>query len=564
MIRLSVAAATTLLASVLTTAAMPLQACGGFFCQTTPINQAGEQIVFRQQGNEITAMVRILYSGTADQFSWVVPVPNRPEISLGADATFNELEFATRPQFILERRGEQCEQFANSGGGTTGGDSDFGTGAEGGVVIEEELTVGPFEIDIVSSDNPDDLAIWLQDNGYQLTERGSELIAPYVTAGMKFVAVKLLDGEGTGSIQPLLMQYTSDKPVIPIRLTAVAATPDMGVLAWVIADARAVPENYEHVTPNYTRLNWYTGSANAYASYQTLITDAMNETARGQGFATDYAGGITDEIASRLTTAESIESQLANLDSLSDADFISSSLFGNGNINARLAVLQRDLPTQGDNDTSVYLDPAALQFLYSSEQLRAARNALRDSIVTREIEPLRNATALLPRGAYMTRLFTTLSAEEMTEDPSFNYNASMPEQSLERNALLESSCGENGTEWTLTLGKGTDREGEVVVAANQPIPFGAAPAGVSTQPAAILRQRTSNDAAPELIFKAEPGVLEIAADGTVSNSGSTGVTIIPNDDSDDDGFLGSTGPALLIVVSGLLALRRYRKLSVTY
>ena len=566
MIRVAVATATILLASTLSTASKPLQACGGFFCQTAPINQAGEQIVFRQEGDEITAMVRILYSGSAEEFSWVVPVPNTPEISLGSDITFTQLEFATRPQFFLERRGEQCEEFVPNFGvtpdtaGAPGNDED-----DSGVFIEQELQIGPFDIDIVSSDNPDDLAIWLQDNGYELTDRGAELLAPYITDGMKFVAVKLLNGEGIDSIQPLLMKYTSDKPVIPIRLTAVAAMPDMGVLTWVVADARAVPENYEHVTPNYTRLNWYTGSGNAYASYQTLITDAMNETAEGQGFATDYAGEISNEILSQLSNIEFIEEILEDLDSRDDANFIAYSFFNFflNNVNARLEVLQRELPIEGDDISNglaigTYQNTATLQAQFSPEQLQAARIALRDFIVTREIEPIRNGIALLPQGAYMTRLFTTLSAEEMTRDPIFSYNTSMPDQAIERNALLESSCGENGTEWTLTLGEGTDREGEVVVAANQPIPFNAAPAGVDTQPAAILRERTSDDAAPELLFKAEPGVLEIAADGSVSNTG-----IVISDADDDSDFLGSSGPVLLLLASGLLALRRHIKLKAT-
>ena len=38
-------------------------ACGGFFCQLVPINQAAEQIVFRQDGNQVTAMVQIQFEG---------------------------------------------------------------------------------------------------------------------------------------------------------------------------------------------------------------------------------------------------------------------------------------------------------------------------------------------------------------------------------------------------------------------------------------------------------------------------------------------------------------------
>ena len=57
-------------------------ACGGFFCQAQPIIQASEQIIFRQEGNRITAIVQIQYQGTAEDFSWVVPVPGIPDLSV--------------------------------------------------------------------------------------------------------------------------------------------------------------------------------------------------------------------------------------------------------------------------------------------------------------------------------------------------------------------------------------------------------------------------------------------------------------------------------------------------
>jgi len=66
-------------------------ACGGFFCSFTPIDQAGEQIVFRQSGNEVTAMIKIDYAGRAEDFGWVLPIPTTPEISLGSDQIFPAL-----------------------------------------------------------------------------------------------------------------------------------------------------------------------------------------------------------------------------------------------------------------------------------------------------------------------------------------------------------------------------------------------------------------------------------------------------------------------------------------
>ena len=548
----------------------PAMACGGFFCTTQPINQAAEQIVFHQDGNQVTAMVRILYTGEAEDFSWVVPVPDTPEISLGADATFNELEFATRPQFNLLTEGNVCEQDMFVNLAQPAAEASAADAGDGGVQIEEELTIGPFDIDIVSSDNADDMSIWLEDNGYFLDDRGRDLIEPYVLDGMKFVAVKLRSGESSGSIQPLIMQYPSEKPMIPIRLTAVAAQDDMGVLVWVVNDARAIPENYEHVTPNYTKLDWYSGSFNAYLSYQNLITEAMDE-AGGQGFATDYAGGITADIRGALTDVDVIEGNLALLDAIeNDAEYLTSSLFINTNPSAALANISAVLPLPEGQDTNLYFDSAQLAAVFTPAELSDARIAMRQAIVDRELTPIADSVALLPQDAYLTRLFTTLSASDMTVDPTFNFNSNMPEQSIQREALLNASC-ENGTsQWSLTLGSGTGREGEKVLEVNdEPIPFLVLPTPIDDQPSAFLRQRTSANAEPELLFQAESSLLEIGAvdngadgNGAVDN-GADGNGAVDNGAigsvaaSNDDGFLGAAGFGWLLIATAGLWSRRW-------
>ena len=541
-------------------APFPAAACGGFFCTTVPINQAAEQIVFRQDDNQVTAMVRILYAGEAEDFSWVVPVPDTPEISLGADRTFDELDFATRPQFDLQIEGNVCEQdqpvnfpqAVSAEADTAAQDS--------GVQIEEELTIGPFDIDIVSSENADDMAIWLEDNGYLLDDRGRDLIEPYVLEGMKFVAVKLRSGESSGSIQPLILQYPSEKPMIPIRLTAVAAEEDMGVLVWVVNDARAIPENYEHVTPNYTKLDWYSGSFNAYASYQDLITEAMDE-AGGQGFATDYAGSITSDIRAVLTDASIVEANLAQLDGVqSDADFLSNSLFITTSFSTSLASLSAILPLPEGRSTDFYFNSNELAAVYTPAELSAARIAMRQAIVDRELTPIEDSIGLLPQGAYLTRLYTTLSASEMTLDPTFNYNSTMPEQPIVREALINASCEAGTSKWNLTLGSGTGREGETVLeVSGQPIPGGFMPFPLDDEPSAFLRERTSADAEPEQIFQATSSVLEIAADGSIISGGINGdnlATASTSDDDDDDGFLGASGLWWLLIASVSLWCRR--------
>ena len=44
--------------------------------------------------------------------------------------------------------------------------------------------------------------------------------------GAYFLALKLQSGKAVGDIQPLVVEYESDKPMIPIELTGVAADPD--------------------------------------------------------------------------------------------------------------------------------------------------------------------------------------------------------------------------------------------------------------------------------------------------------------------------------------------------
>jgi len=378
------------------------------------------------------------------------------------------------------------------------------------------------------------------------------LIAPYVADGMKFVAVKLQSGQSSGSIQPLIMRYQTEKPMIPIRLTAVAAEEDMGVLVWVVAEARAVPENYLHVVPNYGRLNWFQGPRNAYISYQSLITAAMDE-AGGQGFATDYAGAVTGGITAALTDPDSLQQQLDSIDSLDDASFIASAVDIAQPQQSGLDYLSAVIPPPGGFDQFVYYDPVAMQVAFTPEQLSQARQSFRQFLVERTIDAVRNGVALIPAGAYMTRLYTTLSPDEMTLDPVFAYNTGMPEQPVNRNATLETACTDNGTEWQLTLGSGTGRDGEIVAQGSNGVPF-TPPPEVIAQRAVAVAQTTSADAMPVEVTSnsfTAPTLGTLSAFPLPTSSGGGA-------DDDDDGFLGSAGFSLSLLIP-LILLRRFRR-----
>ena len=85
----------------------PALACGGFFCTTTPVDQNAERIIFTQNGDgTVSAYVQIEYTGSAPDFSWILPLPeaidawSAVQVPEDAMAAFRELEVATDPVFI--------------------------------------------------------------------------------------------------------------------------------------------------------------------------------------------------------------------------------------------------------------------------------------------------------------------------------------------------------------------------------------------------------------------------------------------------------------------------------
>lgn len=234
-------------------------ACGGFFCTTTPIDQNAERIIFavNSQAQTITAVVGISYTGAAEDFSWVVPVPSPPEVDVAETQSLNLLDAGTQLQ--INNPPNYCNGlltfYAELGGG--GGDDYLELGS-----------VGPYDYVIIRNQNPGEMVGWLRQNGYRVTDEMIPIIVQYVDEGMFFLAMKLSQDAEVGDIQPVVMTYKSNHPMIPIRLTAVAAVPDMPIITWIFGDTQYVPENYAHPTPDYSRFR----NASQIISFQGFDT----------------------------------------------------------------------------------------------------------------------------------------------------------------------------------------------------------------------------------------------------------------------------------------------------
>tara|TARA_B100000745_G_scaffold219528_1_gene146207 strand:- start:1149 stop:3182 length:2034 start_codon:yes stop_codon:yes gene_type:complete len=497
-------------------------ACGGFFCSLVPINQAGEQIIFRQDGDNITAMVQIQYVGEAEDFAWVVPVPGIPDFHIGSDLIFNGLEAATRPQFQLLQTGDVCQSDIDNLPPIPESEptADFSSASgDNGVSILSQQSVGPFDIQVVESEDPSAMAAWLVENNYDLSDRGIELLQPYIEEGMNFVALKLQQGKDAGDIEPLVMNYQSAKPMVPIKLTAVAAQEDMGILVWLLGDGRAVPLNYPHVTPNYTKIDWF-NSFRAYQGYQDLITEAMNEVG-GHGFATDYAGRDID-VLSQLQTGAFYQEVVDSLQASDGGVFVVNTFFSPFANDQITAILQRHLPLPADSSTFDYGNLDIVNTIFTAEAIAAAKPLILEEIQLSIVDTYVEGLEIFEGDKYLTRVYTTLSADEMTLDPVFGFNPDMADQPRTREATLHSECIEDSTQWSLTLGSGTQRDGEVVMTGDglPPNYFGFGPVPIE-QTSSFVTETTSESNAPVVVAKKGYTATHVTldSDGTFKTSG---------------------------------------------
>jgi uncharacterized membrane protein YgcG len=490
--------------------AAPAQACGGLFCSAaTPVNQAAERIIFAydKPNKQVTAVVEILYQGPSEKFAWVLPVPGIPKVGVSTSAVLDRLQAFTNPTYSIQRSwGDQCRGGSGTGGsgGSGGGfaqpgSPNSGSGPGGSPVsVLAAGTVGPYDYEVIMvnpvNSDPAMVAIeWLTAHGYDVGALGPEVLRPYLRDNLNLLAFKLSKNKMTGSIRPVVLTYNSDHPMIPIRPTAVAANDDMGILVWVLGSGRAVPTNYKTLELNEAIIDWF----NPAMVYNDVVSAAADE-ALGQGFVTELAQPTaTSNIADNLYQERFGVEQFRNqADGQSPAELIVSVIntfstfagqsFG-GPFSSRPSGMRVTLDGVADVLTKhlklVEAEVSVDQFIASPrcylEQFRQPnvfycegkpapvkavditgfnKVAFLTDVEAMIIQPIETTAQLFRTHRYMTRFYTTMSARDMTLDPDFDLNPSLPDVSNQHTVALKylDTCpGDVSGRWEATLQSGT-------------------------------------------------------------------------------------------------------------
>lgn len=420
-------------------------ACGGFFCSSVQMDQAGEDVLYAvEPDGNMTMMVRIVYSGAADDFAWILPVPVIPdELEVGTDALFQQLAASTAPRFPTATRVEGvcrseprcsypstpfgCGASASSGTTRTFDAAASSFDAGPGVTVIREETVGPYETVILSGGSAEELHTWLMERGYDLPSSSIPLIADYVAAREYFVALRLRASVDANSIQPIVLHMRHDQPCLPIRLTAIATVPDMPIAAYFLAASPAVPINYSLIDPPADDPRLWTSAI----PWRSRWADAIDD-AGGHAFVMDYAGAppvvqlelpAVDDLTGSAPSPffQALRSRLYPGDAQIQAIF---ERFLEPPAGTSVRDYVNDCSLGGRCPAATRWDPAGLVAALE-EEVRAPRAA---------------AQAMMERHPSLTRLFTSMDAEEMTLDPEFRIDAGIAERTNVHEATIVSEC----------------------------------------------------------------------------------------------------------------------------
>ncbi|MFX4295082.1 DUF2330 domain-containing protein [Streptomyces bohaiensis] len=251
------AALTTVLLLVLVQAAAvvwPAYACGCGAMVTADgsdlgVTEESSVVVWDGDGTQQIVM-RLTVDGDASAAAWVMPVPNRAEVTLAEPELFTELERVTAAgqrvdRYLWPRPGDWPRAAPDAAGAPEG--------AAPPVAVVGRERLGPFDVARLTAEEPAALADWLAENGFALSGRLAAAVEPYVAEGWEYVAVRLVpagaedaaageDAEGggpvlSGPLEPLRLTFATERPVYPMRLSRLADTQQV-LRLFVLADHR--------------------------------------------------------------------------------------------------------------------------------------------------------------------------------------------------------------------------------------------------------------------------------------------------------------------------------------
>ena len=475
-----------ILTAIVTCASGSAWACGGCF---SPENSSSENTVVQNAervlfvpsaaAGKSEVWIEVVYSGAAQDFGWVLPLPKQPKVSTGTRRVFDALDAQLQFRVArIEEPPENCRdprvgcdpsgnvaEHKDAQSGTAASDAmadtyDSGPISVPGVTVLDSGSTGPYNYAVIQGKDASALYTWLTTNGYATPAKAKPILQIHADKGDVFLAIKLQNGQGINAIRPVVLQMDTAEPCVPLRLTSIAAAQEMSVVVTVAGAGRAIVKNHFDAVVNPLRLTVLGNGKDAPCppdqggascqvpgNYDQVVSAAIDEAA-GHAFVTEAS--VKGATLAKLSPLQDLDLTLLKsaknvydlsqflaqaklqpdgelLEAMQGAFANAGSMFmGAKGLDVLAALQSCGIYWQnGGADACNTPGLTLVRSLLSTVTVDGA--AVAGSVQSGIIDPLFHVADLLAASARTTRLVLRISPDEMDRDPVFAFHGSLPE-----------------------------------------------------------------------------------------------------------------------------------------
>ena len=215
-------------------------------------------VIFFHNGME-ELVLSVSFDGAAQEFAWLVPTPNIPEIE-ESEANLFELMSALTPSNLGE---------------VTGG-MEYNQHLLTSVDVLKTALVGPYDITVIQAGSASELRSWLEGRGLAFDQQAESVLQEYIESGWCFTAMRInpysMETAGyqlsDGTIEPLRFTFKAECPLFPLRISSLNPG-DTEVLVYVLGDKAYVSDGMQLENAE----TWEAAQIGALKGYSVLASE---------------------------------------------------------------------------------------------------------------------------------------------------------------------------------------------------------------------------------------------------------------------------------------------------
>ena len=389
--------------------------CGFYVAKAdSSLYNEASQVIIARDGDRTVLTMSNDYQGEVKDFAMVVPVPvilKEEQVHVGDSKILARLDGFSAPRLVEYFDPNPCQKPERDrrlfkSAPTLESQNSLGLQREEklGVTVEEQFSVGEYDIVILSAKESDGLETWLIQNEYKIPPGAKELLQPYIRQNLKFFVAKVnleeYDQNAFEKLRPISIAYESPKFMLPIRLGMMNAQGDQDLIVYLLSPKGQVElTNYRTVKiPSDTEIPEFVQTE--FKDFYTAMFQKSYEEENKQVAFLEYAwdmGNCDPCSAEPLNREELKEAGVFWLNSTSR----NPGFFANSNVFiTRLHVrytrdkFPEDLKFQQTSDRSNFQGRYIVRHPFMGEMACRAASEYQDSIIARQEREAQNLARL--------------------------------------------------------------------------------------------------------------------------------------------------------------------------